>query len=290
MLNAIADYSKFESRLLADAINEKLTRELRDMKHALCWDELHEYVHHTKERPWRAHDVDEEVIDDIDSKLAEYRMPPHPRADALRPYPVRHFVNPGYVGEDAAREAAEAFYRVTPAYVETLDVEILEDYFAYDNFGAGVMPQDAVASITFFFEECVNANQSSCDLYDYQYSNHKISPLQLDEEGVGAIFGYERVTLPKVTFFIRSEPPWHAINTLEKCRTLCRQLQNFGAETSVVYSYGPRYNIWRRSPRHYDVSPRVGAIDLGAIMNLEVGEWPKHFLGECQKQAPASYG
>jgi hypothetical protein len=188
-------------KLLADAINEKIPRELRDMTYAFCWDELHGYDHHTNERPWRAHNVDEEVIDGIDSKLTEYRMPPHPRADALGPYPTRHFANPGYVGEDATREAAETFYRMAPAYVETLDVAILEDYFAYDIFRAGVVPQDAVASITFFLDECVHANESGyADRYGYQYSGYEESSLHLEEEGLHAIFSEKRSKLPNITF------------------------------------------------------------------------------------------
>jgi hypothetical protein len=38
-LDAIHNCSKFESRLLADAISEKLPREIRDMIHSLCWEE-----------------------------------------------------------------------------------------------------------------------------------------------------------------------------------------------------------------------------------------------------------
>jgi hypothetical protein len=36
--------------------------------------------------------------------------PSHPRAAALGPYPQRYFVNLEYVGLEATREAAEAFY------------------------------------------------------------------------------------------------------------------------------------------------------------------------------------
>jgi hypothetical protein len=87
---------------------------------------------------------------------------------------------------------------------------------------------------------------------------------------------------------MRSEPPWAALNTLEKCWLLYNQLQEFEVKISVVYSYGSRYNGWPWPGKPY-TGPRVGTINLGAMMELDVNEWPKHFIVECQKQAPESH-
>jgi hypothetical protein len=153
-LNAIHNCSKFESHLLADAISEKLLREIRDMIHSLCWEEkLSQYDQYKNERPWRASDITEDELDGLEAECSEYCYPPHPRAKALRPFPVLHFVHPAYVGEKAAREAAETFYRMAPAFIETLDSAQLANYFEIDdNFEVGIMPRDYVTSVTFFLD------------------------------------------------------------------------------------------------------------------------------------------
>jgi len=225
------------------------------------------------------------VIDGVDGLITEYCMPPHPRADALGPYPTLHLTNSEYVGDATAREAAETFYRMAPAYVETLDVGVLEEYFTRDIFGAGLFPKDAVASITIFLDEC----QSSCvDLYGYQYLRCQSSPLHLGEEGLDAMFDGVRSILPNITLFTRSKMPWEAMTDLENFLPLYHYLLKCDTEISVVYCYGSRYNGWPWPGKPY-TGPRVSAIDLGAIMELEVSEWPRHFIKQCQKQAPASY-
>jgi len=185
------------------------------MIYGFCWnDKLKQYDHHKHERPWRASDVDEvELSGDYDSCL-EYPVPPHPRAGALRPYPVQHFVNEAHVGADAAREAVEAFYRLAPAYVETLETRRLEDYFNYDNFDVGIVPRDFMNSITFFLDKC-SRTRTSHWANSYGYSNNKVPPMQLTEEGLVAIFGTEPRRLPKITFRIRSGMPSAAIDTLQ---------------------------------------------------------------------------
>jgi hypothetical protein len=54
------------------------------------------------------------------------------------------------VGDKVAREAAEVFYRMAPAFVETLDSAQLANYFDIDdNFEVGIMPWDYITSVTF---------------------------------------------------------------------------------------------------------------------------------------------
>jgi hypothetical protein len=67
------------------------------------------------------------------------------------------FVDEEYVSSTAALEAAEAFYRLTPAYTETLDTGVLESYFNADIFTAMkyLPPRDHVTAVTFFIDTCV---------------------------------------------------------------------------------------------------------------------------------------
>jgi hypothetical protein len=184
-LNAIHNCSKFESRLLADAISEKLPREIWDVIHSLCWEEkLSQYDHYKNERPWRASDVTEDELNGFEAECSEYCFPPHPRGKALRPFPVHHFFHPAYVGDKAAREAAEAFYRMAPAFVETLDPAQLANYFNYDdNFEGGIMPRDYVTSVIFFLDTYLAQLAGPWNLQITE-----LPDLCLDEEGMKAIF------------------------------------------------------------------------------------------------------
>jgi hypothetical protein len=70
-------------------------------------------------------------------------------------YPMHYFVHSAYVGNKAAREAAEAFYRIAPAYIETLDSCRLGEQIEYDDsFNVGITPRDLITSITFLLHMC----------------------------------------------------------------------------------------------------------------------------------------
>jgi hypothetical protein len=142
--------------LLADAINRKLPREIRDMIYSFCWeDTLYRNDHYKKERPWRASDVTQDELDGIGYSYSECGIPLYRRVRALMSYPMHYFVHPAYVGNEAAREAAEAFYRIAPAYIEMLDSCHLGEQIEYDDsFNVGITPRDLITSITFLLDMC----------------------------------------------------------------------------------------------------------------------------------------
>ncbi|KAF2819397.1 hypothetical protein CC86DRAFT_145450 [Ophiobolus disseminans] len=275
-LEAVNNCSKFDSRLLASAIKTKLPRELRDMIHYFCWEEkLRQYDYYQNERPWRASKVDDEKLSGDGRSGAGHPMP-QVRASALRPYLAHHFVNPAFVGEDAAREATEAFYRMAPAYVETFDTPRLEDYFNHDNFSLGVVPREFITAITFFLDECARVHSSHQEFaWGWGQSNRKTPPFRLTEEGLSAIFDSECKRLPRVTLLTRSEKPTVAVEILHTSLFLYKQLQDRGANVTVVYRYGTKLD-----------GERIRPIDLGAIMELPRCDWEHHFMQECDRQDP----
>jgi hypothetical protein len=202
-------------------------------------------------QPWRASDVTEDELDGFEAECSEYCCPPHPRAKALRSFPVHHFVHPAYVGYEAAREAAETFYRMAPAYIETFDSHYLGYFFEYDdNFDTDIVPRELVTSITFLLDVCKALSARRC----YYLSSELPT---LDEEGIEAIFGPHPCRLPKVTLLVKDLVPDEAIATFRRGRKLYSQLKALGAHVSVVYQKGSQYSGQLLAP-----------VNLGGIMDL----------------------
>ncbi|KAF1941932.1 hypothetical protein EJ02DRAFT_454771 [Clathrospora elynae] len=61
-------------------------------------------------------------------------------------------MSPIFLRNQAAREAARAFYRLAPAYVESLQPRIVDEYSTVDNFGLGLTPRACITSITIFID------------------------------------------------------------------------------------------------------------------------------------------
>lgn len=204
-------------------------------------------------------------------------MPPHPCANPLWPYPIHRFVDATYVEETGAGEAAEAFCRTAPAYVETLETERLKDYFDDDNFGMGVVSRDFITSVTFVLDECFRAIQPRLHGESGTYTAYT-KPLQrLTNERLSAIFGEEPMRLRKITFLTKSNP-FRAIATLETSITMYTQLKALGAEINVAHYYSHTYS-----------GRRLVKIDLHGIMDLHRREWEHHFMRECKRQDPQNF-
>lgn len=165
------------------------------------------------------------------------------------------------MGASAAREAAEVFYRSAPAYLETLDAELLEDYLDTDNFDVGVSPRNHITSVTIFLDTCTMQSKSQ-----WGYGNGRPSALHLTDDALDAIFGFNPLKLPG-----------SAMRILEISRKLYDQLTTLGANITVVYRYDNKYG-----------GKRVEPIILGEIMKLPQAEWEPHFVNESQKQDPKS--
>jgi hypothetical protein len=275
-MTAIEHQSKYESRLVADAIQQKLPRELRDMIYSLLWtEELEKYDHHTNERPWRATEVTNEDMETYpDDWRSHCGFPANPREKALGPYPQLYFVDPEFMGRESAQEAAEIFYRLADAYIETLNKDCLEDYFRHDNFAVGVEPRAFTTSITFFLDMCIRRDKRPGPWRSFWGI---LPTLHLEEAGVESIFGSDMSRLPKITFLVRNEKPATAIATLERSLDLYGQLKALGASIDV-------HTCLTR-----DEGPSTKSVHLGTILEMPRYEWEGHFLREFKRQDPKSY-
>lgn len=258
---AIRDCSKFESHLLAATINRFLPREIRDMIYLLCWEEkLEQFDHHNNKRAWRAHDISDK---------------PHPKqssAQTFGPCPKYHFVNPAYVGREAALEAAESFYRISPAYIETLDTDLLGQYFGVDTFGMGLVPRDYITSITFCLQSCMTESRA---LSPTPYPQAMVR--SLTKEGLNAMICPSRKKLPSITFLITSGRSDKVVEILGWARTLYDQLKRIGCNIVIVYQYT-------------SVSGKdLGPFELDKIMDLLRSEWKDQFKKEVAKQVSLKF-
>ncbi|KAH7067792.1 hypothetical protein FB567DRAFT_509145 [Paraphoma chrysanthemicola] len=274
---AIEDHSKYVSRLFANAIHEKLPRELRDMIYDILWTkDLEKYDLFENERPWRATEVSLEGMESLPEDWpSEYGFPPDRRERALGPYPQLHFVNSDWVGDDFAKEAAEAFYRLAGAYIETLNEFYLDDYFDYDNFAAGVEPRLSITSITFFLDVCIRKDKTP-DLWGTNHEQY--TKLHLSPGGIEAIFGPQPTKMPNITFVIKDEGYDRAIDILERSLPLHHQLKELGASITTIL----RVPFWING-RSLKVA------DLGTILELPQPEWEGRILQEYKRQDPEAY-
>lgn len=271
---AVREFSKYESRILADAINERLPRELRDMIWHMCWEEkLNHFDHYDMERPWRAfeYEPDEQSEDDDDDDACSgcsgpIRSPLRERLLRYYYHPAPNFANPLYVGEDAAREAVEAFYRVAPAYLEILGTEEVQDYFEKDDFAMVVVPRDHITSIIIFLSACMGRSF-------YVNSASQPMALSLSDEALRSMVHPDRKKIPDITFFIWQEPLTKALETLDLGQTLYHQLKAIGARIKVIY---------QAYEHSFDVP--LGPNDLGDIMEMPRSAWDSHFRKGVRKQ------
>jgi hypothetical protein len=202
------------------------------MTYSLLWTEdLEKYDHHIDQRPWRATEVTKEDMETYPVDwCSDYGFPSNSREKALGPYPQLNFVDPEFMGKEFAREAAETFYRLADAYVETLDEDYLEDYFGYDNFAIGVEPRAFTTYITFFLDICIRRDKSP----DPWHSNWgRLPTLHLEEAGFESILGSDMRRSPKINFLVKNEISAMAMKTLEQSLQLYGQLK---ALTSLVSS------------------------------------------------------
>jgi hypothetical protein len=179
----------------------------------------------------------------------------------------QHLISSEYVGKEAAREAAEAFYRTVPVYLETLDDGLLKTYFREDIFASGLNPRDHITAITVFLD-------CACSP---EHPNGKVIFLGLSGDSLSAIFGGKRKIMPKITFVIKEKAPWAVPCILEASLPLYGQLKALGADVSVLY-------LFRNSDRIY----RANAVKLGAVMELPRPSWERHIEDSCCKQYPES--
>jgi hypothetical protein len=142
-----------------------------------------------------------------DAECSEYYFPFHPRTKALGPCPAERFVKPFYVGADAAREAAEVFYRTAPAYVETLNTKHLKDYFDCDIFGLHLSPRNFVNSIVCFLDLCVR------QAYPRVAKSPTLQPL---EEGLEAMARPSSRKLPRITLLVKERTTPETLEILDK--------------------------------------------------------------------------
>jgi hypothetical protein len=246
------------------------------MIYSLLWtEELEKYDHHMNERPWRATEVTNEDMETYpDNRRSHYGFPANPREKALGPYPQLYFVDPEFMGREFARAAAETFYRLADAYIETLDEDYLEDYFGYDNFAIGVEPRAFTTSITFFLDMCIRRDKSPGP---WCYDSGRLLTLHLNEAGIESIFGSDMSRLPKITFLITNDSPPMAITTLERSLDLYGQLKALGASIDV-------HTCLTR-----DEGPSTKSVHLGTILEMPRYEWEGHVLREFKRQDPKSY-
>jgi hypothetical protein len=282
--DAVDAYSKAESQVLAAAINQKLPRELRDMIYGFYWeDHLQQYDHYENKRPWRTSrpppDPPERRDDaESDSDVSECSVNKHARLlyenrpECHRSFSGGHIVSTDYMGREAAQEAAEAFYRTAPAYVETLDDSPLAAYFGNDTFRMNLTPRDYITSITIFLDRACSKQPHARRLD----SEEKVSFLSLSGSGLSTLFGNSRKVLPSIVFLIKDEYEFAVTNTLEVSLPLYGQLKALGVHITVLYI---------QSPLLYRVKV-VTPVNLGAIMEMPRQTWEKHFVDECQKQNP----
>ncbi|KAF2026957.1 hypothetical protein EK21DRAFT_115328 [Setomelanomma holmii] len=287
-VTAIDDQSKYATRLFADEIQARLPQEIRDMVYDLLWnEELAKYDLYRNERPWRANEVEHEMIESYpEGWCSEYGFPGNPREEALGPYPHKPFINPEFVGEEIAQEATQAFYRLAGGYVETLDEDCLEDYFRYDNFGVGVEPRKFITSITFFLDIC-----SQVDKYPAYWRQRydQVPTLELTDAGIESIFGSDAQHIAKITFLIKDENPQTALETLARSLPLYAQLKSVGASITVIYRYHQSYDQAHGYRAQSQSPAQVEPIDLGAILETPRDMWEDRMLQSCQQQRSESY-
>jgi hypothetical protein len=172
------------------------------------------------------------------------------------------------VGAEAAREAAKAFYRTAPAYIETLNTKCLREFSDHDIFGLGLSPREFITSIVFFLDPCVNQAHPFAG---------KLSTHQPTEEGLQAIAGLSSRKLPRMNFLAK-ERTVETLELLDKGRPLHYHLKAAGATISVIYCYS------------YSSVFRVDwLVDLGLIMEKPVHTWASHLNAKCKKQMPRHY-
>lgn len=202
-------------------MDEMLPRELRDMIWSLCWaDSLNEYDDRNNERPWRAHSMSEDTVNGVEYTDSRYDIEPHERAQALGPYPIGYLADIEYMSQESARESAQMFYRMAPAFVETLDQWTLQHYFCNDIFRLGLEPRHYITSVVFFLHHC--------EFQENVYLGEPIrclDTLELDQRSMDTIFGCRRDRLPLVVFRI-SGNAYVVVNLLEKDHDLFHQLDD----------------------------------------------------------------
>jgi hypothetical protein len=204
---------------------------------------------------------------DRDSMDSE-NQPHSPECDE---FPRGHTVSTAYVGSEAAREAAEAFYRKAPAYIETLDRRALDAYFCHDDFGFGVQPHNYMTAITIFLDRACSKEP----LAERLNPSQKLSFLSLSGEALAVLFGNARKK-PKITLLVKDEKAFFAIRTLEAALPLYGQLKALGVSVTIVFMYA-RYSL----RTHTD---QVFTINLGAILEMPRPIWAPHFVAACRKQ------
>lgn len=132
-MDAIIPYSKAECMLFTRVINQKLPRELRDLIYEKCWaNALGKDGKDT--HPWK---LSLQYRDDV----GFYRP-------SLRPsWP--HFVSPDFVGLQAAKEAAQVFYRTSNPIIDKGDIS---RFFIIDLFDLDIIPAEHLTAVVFKIE------------------------------------------------------------------------------------------------------------------------------------------
>ncbi|KAH3942559.1 hypothetical protein HBH53_187140 [Parastagonospora nodorum] len=209
-------------------MKETLPRELRDMIWSFCWaDSLNEYDACDNERPWRAHSVHEDTVTGVEYEESEYDIEPHRRAQALGQYPIGHLADTEYMSPNSARESVEMFYRMAPAFIETLDQRALQNYFCDDIFGLGLEPRNYVTSVVFFLHHCEFRED-----IDWGRPGRCLSFLRLHKESKHTIFGCRRDRLPGVVFHTSGNATT-VQKLLDKAIQLFHQLNDIRATITI---------------------------------------------------------
>jgi hypothetical protein len=271
-LDAVHACSEYELRMLVDAMHERLPRELRDMIYCYCWDEyLDQFDQYNQERPWRAVALPNRSIE----SGGPHTVYPHNKAPGW--VEGVHFVRPRFVGKEAAREAAEAFYKSAPAYVETLQPNVVYKYFYKDHFGLGVIPRTFITSIAFFLYPCcmhpltIQGPHSTGNEY-----------VSLSKKALANVLGPNRKKPPQVTFIVRGEKILPALDTIAASRPLYDRLVAAGLTVTLLYYVKLPQSQWH-DPERYK------PIDLSAIWDEPWREWKQYFMDECETQNRAVY-
>jgi hypothetical protein len=248
------------------------------MIYGFYWDDnLQQYDHFKNQRPWRAsplppssgHCFDSDCDCDCDSIDFE-RQPRRPECDG---FPRGHIVSTAHVGSETAREAAEAFYKKAPAFIETLDYRALEAYFHRDNFGFGLQPKKYITKITIFLDRACAKEPMAEKLNPRE----KLNFIGLSNEALAVLFGNSRKK-PTMTLLIKDEQAFYAIRTLEAALSLYGQLKALGVSVTIVFMH--------TVPRFLARPERVFAVNLGAILDLPQLLWGPHFVAACLKAFP----
>lgn len=127
-----------------------------------------------------------------------------------------------------AREAAEAFYRTAPAYIETLDTGRFKNYLTEDNFGIGLVPRDYLSSTVFFLYPCIMESR-----FDIRHPDP--CSRDLDLEALNAMIGPEQRKLPPITFLLKNIGTRRGMKTLSLAEWLYDQIKSHGAEIIITF-------------------------------------------------------